>query len=31
MGCAINPAKDLGLRLAHQFLPIPDKEASEWG
>lgn len=30
-GYAINPARDLGPRLAHFFLPIPDKGDSDWG
>jgi glycerol uptake facilitator protein len=30
-GYAINPARDLGARLAHQFLPIPGKRDSDWG
>lgn len=30
-GYAINPARDLGPRLAHFFLPIPNKGASDWG
>ncbi|WP_028783905.1 MIP/aquaporin family protein [Thalassobacillus devorans] len=30
-GYAINPARDLGPRLAHAFLPIPGKGASDWG
>jgi glycerol uptake facilitator protein len=30
-GYAINPARDLGPRLAHAFLPIPKKEGSDWG
>lgn len=30
-GYAINPARDLGPRLAHQFLPIPNKGTSDWG
>jgi glycerol uptake facilitator protein len=30
-GWAINPARDLGPRLAHAVLPIPDKGASDWG
>ncbi len=30
-GYAINPARDLGPRLAHQVLPIPGKQGSEWG
>lgn len=29
-GYAINPARDLGPRLAHTFLPIPGKGASDW-
>ncbi len=29
-GYAINPARDLGPRLAHFFLPIPGKQSSEW-
>jgi glycerol uptake facilitator protein len=29
-GYAINPARDLGPRLAHAFLPIPKKEGSDW-
>jgi glycerol uptake facilitator protein len=29
-GYAINPARDLGPRIAHQFLPIPDKRDSDW-
>jgi glycerol uptake facilitator protein len=29
-GYAINPARDLGPRLAHALLPIPDKAASDW-
>jgi glycerol uptake facilitator protein len=29
-GYAINPARDLGPRLAHQFLPIPGKGDSDW-
>src|SRR4051812_42065534 len=30
-GYAINPARDLGPRLAHLVLPIPDKGTSDWG
>jgi Glycerol uptake facilitator and related permeases (Major Intrinsic Protein Family) len=30
-GYAINPARDLGPRLAHFFLPIPGKGSSDWG
>jgi glycerol uptake facilitator protein len=30
-GYAINPARDLGPRIAHTFLPIPKKEGSDWG
>jgi glycerol uptake facilitator protein len=30
-GYAINPARDLGPRLAHAFLPIPGKGPSDWG
>ena len=29
-GYAINPARDLGPRLAHAFLPIPKKQGSDW-
>lgn len=29
-GYAINPARDLGPRLAHFFLPIPGKGTSDW-
>jgi len=29
-GYAINPARDLGPRLAHAFLPIRGKGASDW-
>lgn len=29
-GYAINPARDLGPRLAHQILPIADKGGSDW-
>jgi glycerol uptake facilitator protein len=29
-GYAINPARDLGPRLAHAILPIPDKAFSDW-
>lgn len=30
-GYAINPARDLGPRLAHAFLPIPNKGDPDWG
>ncbi|HVY94653.1 MAG TPA: MIP/aquaporin family protein [Bryobacteraceae bacterium] len=30
-GYAINPARDLGPRIAHAFLPIPGKSGSDWG
>lgn len=30
-GYAINPARDLGPRIAHLILPIPDKRDSDWG
>ncbi len=30
-GYAINPARDLGPRIAHAILPIPGKGASDWG
>lgn len=30
-GYAINPARDLGPRLAHAILPIPGKGDSDWG
>ncbi|TQJ47629.1 major intrinsic protein [Streptomyces sp. SLBN-115] len=30
-GCAINPARDLGPRVVHTFLPIPNKGTSDWG
>lgn len=29
-GYAINPARDLGPRIAHTFLPIPGKRDSDW-
>jgi glycerol uptake facilitator protein len=29
-GYAINPARDLGPRIAHAFLPIPNKGGSDW-
>ena len=28
---AINPARDLGPRIAHALLPIPGKQGSDWG
>jgi glycerol uptake facilitator protein len=30
-GYAINPARDLGPRIMHFILPIPDKRNSDWG
>src|ERR1039458_9207098 len=30
-GYAINPARDLGPRIAHAILPIANKEGSDWG
>jgi glycerol uptake facilitator protein len=30
-GFAINPARDLGPRIAHAILPIPGKASSDWG
>jgi glycerol uptake facilitator protein len=30
-GYAINPARDLGPRIAHAILPIPGKGPSDWG
>jgi glycerol uptake facilitator protein len=30
-GYAINPARDLGPRIAHAVLPIPGKGSSDWG
>ncbi|CAL9286896.1 MIP/aquaporin family protein [Streptomyces sp. SudanB91_2054] len=30
-GYAINPARDLGPRIVHSVLPIPDKGTSDWG
>lgn len=29
-GYALNPARDLGPRIMHAFLPIPDKKDSDW-
>lgn len=29
-GYAINPARDLGPRIVHSLLPIPDKDNSDW-
>lgn len=30
-GYAINPARDLGPRIIHAILPIPNKGTSDWG
>ena len=30
-GYAINPARDLGPRIAHELLPVPGKRDSDWG
>src|SRR3954452_20915176 len=30
-GYAINPARDLGPRIAHAILPVPGKRDSDWG
>ncbi|PIE26782.1 MAG: aquaporin family protein [Micrococcales bacterium] len=30
-GYAINPARDLGPRIAHALLPIPHKDGNDWG
>jgi len=30
-GYAINPARDLGPRIAHALLPVPNKRDSDWG
>jgi glycerol uptake facilitator protein len=30
-GFAINVARDLGPRIAHAILPVPDKGGSDWG
>jgi glycerol uptake facilitator protein len=30
-GYAINPARDLGPRLIHSLVPIPNKGTSDWG
>ncbi|MEZ4825326.1 MAG: MIP/aquaporin family protein [Bacteroidia bacterium] len=30
-GYAINPARDLGPRIMHLLLPVPDKRDSDWG
>jgi len=29
-GYSINPARDLGPRIAHAVLPIPNKGSSDW-
>ena len=29
-GYAINPSRDLGPRIMHALLPIPDKGSSDW-
>jgi glycerol uptake facilitator protein len=29
-GYAINPARDLGPRIVHHFLPISNKSGSDW-
>jgi glycerol uptake facilitator protein len=29
-GYAINPARDLGPRIAHALLPVPGKKGSDW-
>jgi glycerol uptake facilitator protein len=29
-GYAINPARDLGPRIVHSLLPLPDKDSSDW-
>ncbi|MGW3561406.1 aquaporin, partial [Streptomyces sp. NPDC000963] len=30
-GYAINPARDLGPRIVHALLPLPNKGGSDWG
>ncbi|MBB0229081.1 MIP/aquaporin family protein, partial [Streptomyces calidiresistens] len=30
-GYAINPARDLGPRIVHSLLPLPNKGGSDWG
>mgnify|MGYP001744845328 FL=1 len=30
-GCALNPARDLGPRIMHSLLPIPNKGDGDWG
>ncbi|MFD7302519.1 MIP/aquaporin family protein [Streptomyces pharetrae] len=30
-GYAVNPARDLGPRIVHSLLPIPNKGTSDWG
>ena len=29
-GCALNPARDLGPRIMHSILPIPNKGDGDW-
>jgi glycerol uptake facilitator protein len=30
-GYAVNPARDLGPRIVHAFLPVPNKGGGDWG